>query len=64
VAIQTGGNPILRRNRVNRNGYRGAWIYGGGRGVLEDNDLTGNAGGAWDIADDCEANVTRARNKE
>jgi F-box protein 11 len=64
VAIRTGGNPTLRRNRVNRNGYRGAWIYRGGRGVLEDNDLTDNAGGAWDIADDCEANVTRARNKE
>jgi F-box protein 11 len=64
VLIQTGGNPTLRRNRVNRNGYRGAWIHEGGRGVLEDNDLTGNRRGAWDIADDCEANVTRARNKE
>jgi F-box protein 11 len=40
------------------------WIYDGGQGVLEDNDLTGNSGGAWAIADDCKANVTRARNKE
>ena len=40
------------------------WIYDGGKGVVEDNDLTGNARGAWDVAEDCEPNVTRARNKE
>jgi hypothetical protein len=31
---------------------------------VEDNDLTGNGQGAWDIDGDCEPNVTRARNKE
>ena len=64
VEIKTGGNPTLRHNRINRNVYEAVWIYDGGRGVLEDNDLTGNTRGAWDIADDCMANVTRARNKE
>ena len=64
VAIQTGGNPTVRGNRVNRNSYEAIWIYEDGRGVVEDNDLTGNARGAWDIAEDCQANVTRARNKE
>jgi len=31
---------------------------------VEDNDLTGNVKGAWDIAEDSTANVTRARNQE
>ncbi|HEY1622550.1 MAG TPA: right-handed parallel beta-helix repeat-containing protein [Streptosporangiaceae bacterium] len=64
VVIRSGGNPALRRNRVNGNGYQAVWICDGGKGVLEDNDLTGNTRGAWEITDDCEANVTRARNKE
>jgi parallel beta-helix repeat protein len=57
------GDPTIRGNRINRNEYA-VWIYDGGKGVVEDNDLTGNARGAWDIAEDCEPNVTRARNKE
>jgi F-box protein 11 len=64
VEIKTGGNPTLRGNRVNRNKYQAVWIHDGGRGVVEDNDLTDNAKGAWLIAADCKANVTRARNKE
>jgi len=64
VEIRAGGNPILRRNRINRNGYQAVWVYDGGRGVVEDNDLTGNKKGAWLVAADCRANLTRARNKE
>ena len=64
VEINSDGNPTLRRNRVNRNGYQAVYVHDGGRGVLEDNDLTGNPRGAWYIADDCKADVTRARNKE
>jgi F-box protein 11 len=64
VQIKTGGNPTLRGNRINRNSYEAVYIHGGGRGVVEDNDLTGNKRGAWDIAEDCQANVTRARNEE
>jgi F-box protein 11 len=62
VVIRTGGSPTLSRNRVNGNASVGVRISEGGRGVLEDNDLTGNSG-AWDIAADCAANVTLARNK-
>jgi parallel beta-helix repeat protein len=62
--IKSGGNPTLRRNRINRNGYQAVWVYEDGRGVVEDNDLTGNAKGALLIAQDCQANVTHARNKE
>ena len=64
VVIKTGGNPTFRRNRVSHNGYEAVWIADGGRGVLEDNDLTSNERGAWDIADDCKADVTRVGNKE
>ncbi|MFF3460256.1 right-handed parallel beta-helix repeat-containing protein [Streptomyces sp. NPDC002730] len=64
VQITTGGKPTLRANRVNDNGYEAVWIYEDGGGVIEGNDLTGNTRGAWDIAEDCKDNVTRARNKE
>ena len=64
VEIMTDGHPTVRANRINRNGDQAVWIHEGGRGVLEDNDLTGNAKGAWLIEKDCQANVTRARNKE
>jgi len=64
MEIKDGGNPIVRANRINRSGYQAVWVYEGGRGVVEDNDLTGNVQGAWLIAEDCQANVTRARNKE
>jgi parallel beta-helix repeat protein len=63
VEIETGGNPTLRHNMINRNLHAAVRISDGGRGVVEENDLTDNERGAWDVADDCEANVTRARNK-
>jgi hypothetical protein len=33
-------------------------------GVIEDNDLTNNKGGPWDIDKDSEANVNRSGNRE
>ena len=63
-ANAAGGNPTVRGNRINRNGMAGVRIETNGRGIFEDNDLTDNAGGAWDIADVPEANVTRERNRE
>ncbi|MFD5009480.1 right-handed parallel beta-helix repeat-containing protein [Streptomyces chartreusis] len=64
VEIKTGGNPTLRANRINRNAYQAVRIWDGGCGVIEDNDLTANTSGAWNIAEECEGNVTRAHNKE
>ena len=64
VEIRNDANPTMRGNRINRNDYQAVWIHDGGRGIVEDNDLTGNAQGAWLIAADCQADVTRARNKE
>ncbi|MGV9247113.1 right-handed parallel beta-helix repeat-containing protein [Streptomyces sp. NPDC003710] len=64
VTIQGGSKPTLRANRINGNGYEAVWIYEGGGGVIEDNDLRNNRRGAWDLADGCEGNVSRARNKE
>jgi parallel beta-helix repeat protein len=63
VAIKT-GNPTLRGNRINRNTYYAVRIGYGGRALVEDNDLTDNDQGAWRIEEDCQANVTQARNKE
>jgi parallel beta-helix repeat protein len=63
VEIKTGGNPTLRGNRINRNDYRAVYAHDGGRGVIEDNDLTGNKRGAWDIAKDSEATVKRSGNR-
>jgi F-box protein 11 len=64
VAIETGGNSTLRRNRINRNTRWAVWVSDGGRGVIEDNDLTDNRRGAWNITQDAEANVTRGSNRE
>jgi parallel beta-helix repeat protein len=64
VHIRTGGSPTLRRNRINRNDYEAVWVYEGGRGMIEDNDLTGNKRGPWDIAEDSKANVQRSGNRE
>jgi parallel beta-helix repeat protein len=64
VEIESGGNLTLRRNRINRNEHQAIWVYDGGKCVVEDNDLTDNKLGAWDIAADSEGNVTRARNHE
>jgi parallel beta-helix repeat protein len=64
VEIETGGNPTLRRNRINRNGYQAVWIHRNGNGVVEDNDLTGNKQGALIISLNPRGKVTRARNRE
>ena len=64
VEIKTGGSPTIRGNRIHLNGFQAVWIYQGGRGLVEDNDLTSNGKAAWLIANDCEANVSRARNIE
>ena len=64
LEIRTGGNPTVRGNRINRNSKEAVRIHDSGLGVLKNNDLTGNERGAWDIAEDCKANVIRARNKE
>lgn len=62
--IASGSNPTARGNRITMNAYQGVWVNDGGMGVVEDNDLTGNRKGAWLIDEDCEPNLTRARNKE
>ena len=64
MAITEGGNPTLRHNRINENGYWAVFASMGGGGTIEDNDLRGNARGAWDISADSEPNLRRARNKE
>jgi F-box protein 11 len=64
ISVKEGGDPVVRGNRVNRNGYEGVWVYEGGGGTYEYNDLTGNQRGAWDVADDCLARVSRKNNKE
>ena len=64
VWIKTGGNPTLRCNRIDNSGYVAVFVSNGGGGTIEDNDLRGNAKGAWDISADSEPNIRRARNKE
>ncbi|WP_417912933.1 right-handed parallel beta-helix repeat-containing protein [Candidatus Electronema sp. TJ] len=63
VIITEHSHPILRRNRISRNRKEGISVYGGG-GTFEDNDLRGNAGGAWRIEDGCESWMQRRGNKE
>jgi hypothetical protein len=55
---------LYRRNRINKNGHSAVWAYKEGGGTIEDNDLRGNALGAWNTSADSEPNLKRARNKE
>jgi F-box protein 11 len=68
VDIASGGHPTLRRNRITKNGDVGVKVWSRrspvGGGIFEDNDLRGNAKGAWDIAPVCERQVQRRGNKE
>jgi hypothetical protein len=45
------GRPVLRRCRVTHNGQHAVRLYDGGGGTFETCDLSGNALGAWDVAD-------------
>jgi hypothetical protein len=46
-----GGKLIVRRCRINGNEGAAIGIYRDSIATVEDSDLTGNAGGAWRIAD-------------
>jgi F-box protein 11 len=62
--VEIGGSTNLQlyRNRINRNEGVGVKVDETGRGIAEDNDLTGNEMAAWSRYD--EPRVIRARNKE
>jgi hypothetical protein len=60
---------VLRRNRINKNGYEANGnaaisVVRGGAGFFEENDLRGNAKGAWLISADSESKVVRKGNIE
>ena len=42
VAIRTGADPRLRRNKIHDGKTNGVIVYDSGLGTLEDNDITGN----------------------
>jgi parallel beta-helix repeat protein len=52
VTIATGANPTVQRNRISRNGIAGVQIRDEGRGVVVNNDLTGNPE-PWIVAESC-----------
>jgi hypothetical protein len=73
VYVKNGADPPGAPHRLHDSKYSGAFVddagpgtleNNNGLGMLEDNDLTGNGRGAWDIDKDSEPNVTRARYKE
>jgi parallel beta-helix repeat protein len=45
VAIHGGADPRLRRNRIHGGKEAGIFIFEGGQGIIEDNDVSGNRGG-------------------
>jgi F-box protein 11 len=64
VEIRTGGDSVLRRNRITDNAWQAIWIAEGGGGTFEKNDLRGNSIGAWKIHPGCEKQVKRSENLE
>jgi parallel beta-helix repeat protein len=49
VEIKSGGNPILRRNRIRDGKATGVFVLENGKGTLEDNEIFGNAHAGVDI---------------
>ena len=43
MQIKTGGDPVVRRNRIHDGNASGVSVYDQGRGTLEDNDIFANA---------------------
>jgi parallel beta-helix repeat protein len=64
VSIGDGGNPTLRRNRINFNNHEAVSVHAGGAGLVEDNDLSDNIRGAFEIAPGAEGSVSRVGNRE
>lgn len=64
VEVRRESCPTVRNNRINKNSYQAIWIHERGGGTFEGNDLRDNVKGAWDIAEDCVANVKRSNNQE
>ena len=64
IAARDGSTPTVRRCRINHNGKWAIFVDGGAGGVYEDNDLRNNKEGAWNIAQDSLAKVTRQGNIE
>ena len=63
MLVESSAKPTLRRNRISKNGFEAIRVQNGGSGVFEDNDLRGNAMGAWNISPDSQGKVQRARNQ-
>jgi parallel beta-helix repeat protein len=57
TGVNVFGSPTVRGNRIQNNGYYGVRVWGG-RGKFESNIVTENKKGDWEIAKDCEKNVT------
>ena len=62
VLVRTGGDPVVRGCRINRNGAEAVRVREQGAGTFEDCDVTGNGKGAWDLSPGCR--VQRRGNKE
>ena len=58
---RTSSNPVIRRNKIFGGKNGGVLIYNSGEGLLEENDIYGNAlAGVWIKTD---SNPTLRRNK-
>ena len=64
LTVRTGANPTVRASRINDNGYEAVCVQDRGRGTFEDNDLTGNRRGAWNVDRSCRRKVRAARNRD
>lgn len=62
ISIKEGGDPTVRRCKVNKNGDVGIWIHKSGLGTLERNNLSGNRKGAFYIEQGSQ--VKRRANQE
>ena len=49
VVIAMGGNPVIRKCRIQRNNGIGLWAFAQPAGLVEECELGGNTGGDKDV---------------
>jgi parallel beta-helix repeat protein len=63
IAIE-GGDAVLRRNRINKNGFEAVCVRYKSSCIIEDNDLRENTKGALDFSEDSRSNLKITGNLE
>jgi parallel beta-helix repeat protein len=61
IAVRSGANPTIRNSRIHDGGEAGVFVYEGGEGEFEENDIFGNMLAGVVVVDNCSPHFRRNR---